>query len=265
MTSGPLVGRRILVTRSAEQSGTLSDGLRKLGATVLELPMVEILPPSSFEPLDEALRNPQKYQWLLVTSTNAVRVIAERLQHLGLPSSVLAPLQIGAVGAATEEALNRIGLQPSIVPKSYVSEALIELLRKQVCGKSALLVRAVAARDVIPKELEACGARVDIVYAYQTVRPKDGAQKLAALLAEGIDAVPFLSSSAVKNFLSFMEEADLAAPPQGVQAISIGPVTSTTLREAGWSPAIEAQPSDVPGVIEAARKLFSNAAEPNAL
>lgn len=257
MSTAPLTGRRILVTRSAEQSATLTNGLKDLGATVLELPMVEIVPPSSYSALDEALLHLNRYQWLILTSTNAVRVLAERMAVLGLSSQVLSPLQIGAVGAATEEALLQLGVKPAVVPKTYVSEALIQLLRTKVSGSRVLLIRAAAARDVIPKELAECGAVVDIVVAYQTVRPKQGAQRLAGILAEGIDAIPFLSSSAVKNFLSFLDEAHLSCPPKGVQAISIGPITSTTLREAGWPPAIEATPSDVPGVIQATKDLFS--------
>lgn len=254
---GPLAGRRILVTRSAEQSATLTNGLKDLGATVLELPMVEIVPPSSYAPLDEALLNLKRYQWVIFTSTNAVRVLSERLTVLGLSPSVLVPLRIATVGAATEEALLRLGVKPEVVPTTYVSEALIDLLRPKVCGSRVLLIRAAAARDVIPQELEACGTIVDIVVAYQTVRPKQGAEKLAAILSEGVDAIPFLSSSAVKNFLSFLEEAGLTCPPQGVQAISIGPITSSTLREVGWPPAIEANPSDVPGIIKAARDLLA--------
>jgi uroporphyrinogen-III synthase len=256
MTVGPLEGRRILVTRSAEQSAALTNGLKDLGATVLELPMVEIVPPSSYGPLDEALKNLSRYQWLIVTSTNAVRVLAERMATLGLPVNLLHPLQVGAVGAATEEALLRWGIKPTVVPKSYVAEALVELLRDRVNGSRILLVRAAVARDVIPNELAACGAIVDIVVAYQTIRPEHSGEKLEKLLAEGIDAIPFLSSSAVKNFLSFLEEAKLPCPPQGVQAISIGPITSATLRDSGWLPAIEAQPSDVSGIIQAAKKLF---------
>jgi uroporphyrinogen-III synthase len=235
----------------------LTDGLRALGATVLELPMVEIVAPPSYEPLDEGLKNLSHYQWLILTSTNAVRVLAERLTELTLPLSLLqSQLQIGVVGAATETALLSLGVKPAVVPKTYVAEALVELLRDRVSGSRVLLVRAAAARDVIPKELAACGAVVDIVVAYQTVRPQHSGEKLKRLLEEGIDAIPFLSSSAVKNFLSFLEEENLPSPPKGVQAISIGPITSATLRDSGWLPAIEAQPSDVSGIIQATKNLF---------
>lgn len=257
MIADCLQGRRILVTRSAEQSGTLTDGLRELGATVLELPMVEIVPPDSYEPFDSSLKNLYSYQWLILTSTNAVQALASRLQALNLSPDILRQVKVGAVGSATERAIVQLGVQPDIVPKKYVAEALAELLRDKVSGCRVLIARAAVARDVIPDQLAKHGAEVSIVEAYQTVRPAHTAQKLVALLSEGIDAVPFLSSSAVKNFMSFLEEAKAACPPDGVKSISIGPITSATLREFRWEPAIEAEPSDLGGVIDAAKKLFS--------
>src|SRR5271165_6386903 len=108
--SPALTGKRILVTRARHQSGQLSGELAALGAEVIEIPAIEIIPPDSFEPLDEALRNLQQYKWLIVTSANTVRSIRERLVAPDLAAATFGHLKIAAVGSATARALREMGL-----------------------------------------------------------------------------------------------------------------------------------------------------------
>jgi uroporphyrinogen-III synthase len=258
LQSQPLAGRRILVTRAAHQAGKLSAGLRALGAEPVEVPLLEIQPPVSFQPLDRALRNLAACHWLLFTSANTVRALADRARELGLPLAGT-PAKIAAVGAATAEALAREGLAVSLVPERYVAEALVEALsaREPLAGRRILLARAEIARDVIPDALRAAGAQVDVVDAYRNVVPANAAELVRDALAQPLDAALFTSSSAAEHLAEAALEAGVAFPPPGVLAISIGPITSQTLRELGWPPAAEADPHVIPGLLDALIRTLS--------
>ena len=167
MSALPLAGRRVLVTRAAHQAGKLSEGLRALGAEPVEVPVLEIRPPGSFEPLDAALRQLDSYDWLILTSANAARALAERAAALGIALAQPARLKVAAIGEATAAAVRKAGLQVAFVPEAYVAESLVEGLQARAAGMKILLVRAAVARDVIPGALRAAGAEVDVVDAYR--------------------------------------------------------------------------------------------------
>ncbi|HEY0795153.1 MAG TPA: uroporphyrinogen-III synthase [Acidisarcina sp.] len=269
LTAGPLSGCRIIVTRTREQASTLTGGLRQLGAEVIELPTIEIVPPASWQPLDDALLSLASYQWLVVTSANAVRAIAARLAVLSIDPAALQDIQIATVGPSTAAALRELGATPALIPRSYIAESLVDAIRPHICsGTRILLARAAAARDVVPDSLAALGASVDIVDAYRTVIPAQATLRVCELFAHSTpdtapgtgpvpsvtlpapDAATFTSSSTVKHFLAVLAEAGISRPA-GLRAISIGPVTSATLRENDWEPAAEAVNYDVPGLIAA--------------
>jgi uroporphyrinogen-III synthase/uroporphyrinogen III methyltransferase/synthase len=247
----------VLVTRAAHQAGKLSEGLRALGAEPVEVPVLEILPPQSFEPLDAALRRFDEYHWLILTSTNTVRVLAERATALGTTLSSFSSIKVAAIGEATADAARTAGLQITFVPESYVAESLVLGLSGQTIGRRVLLVRAAVARDVIPEALRSAGATVDVVDAYRNRMPAAAPQRLRSAVADGIDATTFTSSSSATHLAEAAQAAGIPWPLAGVPAVSIGPITSQTLRELGWKPAIEANPSDIPGLIAAVTQLFS--------
>ncbi len=237
---------RVLVTRAAHQAGKLSDALRAAGYEPVEVPVLEIRPPLDCGPLDAALRQLNTYDWLIVTSANAVRAIAW--------SSVLdkiADLEVAAVGEATAAAARKAGLAVSVVPENYVAESLAGALAGRVAGKRILLARAETARDVIPDALRAAGATVDVVEAYRNVMPESAPALLRAAVEKGIAAATFTSSSSVIHLADAARAAGLAFPFPAVRAISIGPITSATLREYGWEPAAEARVSDIAGLVAA--------------
>lgn len=254
MSGLPLADKTILVTRARHQAGKLAEALRAEGAEVVEIPAIEIVPPESYGPLDAALAHLSQYRWLIVTSANTVAVLRERASALGLADVGFAHLQVAAVGSATAEALRGFGLEPAVTPQEYVAESLIEALGAQAAGQRVLLARAAIARDVIPDALRAQGAAVDVVDAYRTVIPEDSIARIRSLFTPGSrvpDAATFTSSSTVTNFLALLRAAGVSAPAS-MQAISIGPVTSATLRENGWEPAAEATPHDLSGLVAAA-------------
>ena len=255
MTSQPLAHKRILVTRAAHQAGKLSEALRAAGAEPVEVPVLEIKPPSRYEPLDDALRNLSTYDWLILTSANAVHALVERTAACGIVYDALKP-QIAAVGKATADAARQAGFTVALTPKEYVAESLIESLAGLEAGNRILLARAAVARDLIPDTLRATGVTVDVVDAYRNAIPQDAPERLRAALASRIDAATFTSSSSVMHLAEVARAAGSAFPFAGVKAISIGPITSATLRELGWPPDAEANPHDIPGLVAAVISQF---------
>lgn len=249
-----LAGKRILITRARSQAGVLAAALENEGAEVIAIPTIEILPPDSYRALDRALENARKYQWLILTSVNGVEALAARLQALSLAGSALNGLKIVAIGPATARALQRNRLQVDLVPEQYVAESVVDALRGQVAGQNVLLVRAKVARDVIPVELRKLGAAVDVVDAYQTVVLSASCDELRRLFmaADRLPhAVTFTSSSTVSNFFALLRHAGFPSLPAEVAAVSIGPITSRTLREHGVEPAMEAAEFTIPGLVAA--------------
>lgn len=247
----PLAGRRILITRARAQAGRLSAELAKLGAEPVEVPAIEIAPPESFDVLDAGLRAHRDYGWLIVTSANAVRAVEERGAALGIAPAELAHLKIAAIGATTSRAVREAGWFVDVMPSEYVAESLVSALGTRAAQARVLIARAAAARDVIPEALAAQGAQVTIAEAYRTVVPRDSVEKIRAAFASSPpDAATFTSSSTVTNFFQLLHEAGCERP-SAMLAVSIGPVTSQMLRDAGWEPAAEASPHDVAGLVQA--------------
>jgi uroporphyrinogen-III synthase len=255
-----LAGRTILVTRARHQAGALAARLRALGAEVLEIPAIEIVPPESFAPLDAALQDLSPYQWLIVTSANGASALAERVSTLGIEPAAFAHLKIAAVGSATAQALREMGLEIAVTPREYVAESLIEALGDQVRGRHVLLARAAVARDVIPDALRERGAAVDVFDAYRTAVPVESVAQIRTIFGPSgtfPNAATFTSSSTVTNYLYLLQEAEVNAP-KTMRAISIGPITSQTLRDYGWEPAAEADPHDLNGLVDAVVRALSN-------
>lgn len=250
-------GKRILVTRAAHQAGKLSEGLRAAGFEPVEVPVLEIQPPRTFDPLDSALRNLNNYEWLIFTSANTVHTVVQRAAACGIVFTGETP-HVAAVGKSTADAAHQAGFAVSLTPKEYVAESLVDALSSDVTGKRVLLARAAIARDLIPDSLRAAGAVVDVVDAYQNAIPAGAPEQLRSALAEGIDAATFTSSSSATHLAEVARAAEVAFPFSGVKAISIGPITSATLRGLGWPPAAEADPHDIPGLVVAVEKAMSS-------
>lgn len=282
----PLSGVRVLVGRARHQAGALSAELRKRGAQVLEIPFIEVRKPRSFQPLDSALKNLETYDWLVLTSVNGVEAMAARLEKQRLSFADLRSkrdlgrstnanreaheftraggrakedaalaaggIRIAAIGPATKKAIEQRGAKVDVVPKEYVAESVVRSLKSKVKGKRILLVRAKVARDVIPRELRRAGAHVDVVEAYETVVPQSSRTRLKAALQrpeKRPHVVTFTSSSTVKNFVALLGKRTPRL--NGILMSSIGPVTSSTLRENGLAVDIGAREFTIPGLVDA--------------
>jgi len=260
VTSGPLAGKRIVVTRAQKQADGLASILHQFGAEVVEAPVIEIRPPDSYEALDSALHNILQYDWLILTSVNGVEALFSRLAPLGLNVDSLQHLKIAAIGPVTEVRIQDHGLVVDIVPQRYVAEDVVRALRKLTKGEKLLVVRAKVARDVIPEQLRLAGAEVDVVEAYQTVIPEDAKERMhLAFRGTNLpDAITFTSSSTVKNFLSVVSGTDVPAKLAKVKFASIGPVTSDTLRECGLPVHVEADEYTMEGLAQALIHLLGS-------
>jgi uroporphyrinogen-III synthase len=255
-----LVGVRVLVGRARHQAGALSAELRKLAATVIEIPFIEIRKPRSFKPLDLALMNLANYDWLILTSANGVEAMWERMARLRLNKNNLAGVRVAAIGPATRKAVEQRGGKVDVVPKEYVAESVVRSLKNKAKGKRVLLVRAKVARDVIPNELRKAGAHVDVVEAYETVVPQSSRSRLQKVLKNPQrrpHVVTFTSSSTVRNFVE-LAGARTTRALDGIRLASIGPVTSSTLREVGLRADIAAKEFTIPGLVKAIAAAMSS-------
>jgi uroporphyrinogen-III synthase len=250
-----LTGRRVLVTRAAHQAGRLSERLRALGAEAVEVPVLEIRPPADFGPLDLSIYQLASYDWLVFTSANTVKAVADRTRELGIAFHA-GGAKVAAVGEATAAALSKAGWHVHFIPDSYVAESLVDGFPDDVSGRRVLLARAAIARDVIPDALRKRGARIDVVDAYRNMMPEDAPVQLVRALEEPADAATFTSSSTVTHLDQAAREGGVVFPLAGVKAVSIGPITSQTLREHGWEPAAEAMPHDISGLVRAVEKVL---------
>ncbi|MGC1450505.1 MAG: uroporphyrinogen-III synthase [Candidatus Sulfotelmatobacter sp.] len=272
-TSQPLKGIRVLVGRAKHQAGALSGELRERGATVIEIPFIEIRKPKSFKPLDRALKSLDTYDWLILTSVNGVEAMWERMCKLALKQGHLGSLSVAAIGPATKKAVEQRGQRVHVIPKEYVAESVVRSLKNRVRGKRVLLVRAKVARDVIPSELRKAGAHVDVVEAYETLVPQSSRIRLRAALKSTKrrpHVVTFTSSSTVRNFVELLgshraarvslargRERPRHTGLDGILMASIGPVTSATLRDLGLPVDIAAKEFTIPGLVAALVKTFA--------
>ncbi len=254
-TDRPLFGQRIVVTRTRLQASVLREQLEALGAEVLEAPTIRIESPSpeQLQRLDTAIQAlPQQAEWLVLTSGNAVEALAERLDSLGLDARHLAGVKIAVIGEATAAQLkNTLGLRADLLPERSVGEAVAEAILAESAGlPRCVLLRADIARPGLPKRLIEAGCEVTEVVAYET-KPVEALPDavLDAFRRGAVDWVTFTSSSTAANLVALL--ADDAEGLAAAGRASIGPTTSKTLASLGYPATLEAETSDVPGLVRA--------------
>jgi uroporphyrinogen-III synthase len=255
-----LADRRILVTRPRGSASKLAEKLEAEGAETISIPAIELAPPASFCALDAALVTLSSYDWLLLTSANAVEAMMNRARLLRVRPYAR---RIAAIGPATARAVVESGLARAVdlVPSRFVAEGLVEALLPHAPGARMLLVRAAVAREVLPDQLVQAGAELTVVEAYRTVVPRESVEAVAALFRGPLppDAIPFTSASAAQNLQALLDAAGVSLPPETMLA-SIGPVTSLAMREMGWKPAVEASEATLDALVQALAGLFKSRA-----
>ena len=247
----PLFGKRVVVTRSRNQASVLSQRIEELGGEPLEFPVIEIVPPSDYAPMDRAIDRISTYNWLIFTSVNGVDSFFNRLRHQQKDIRDLKGLRLCAIGPKTKEALEQKALIVDYVPSEYRAEAIIEHLRCVIkTGEKVLLPRADIARKILPETLTAMGAVVDNVEAYRTLRGAGDAAYLREMLKDKlIHIVTFTSSSTVRNFVELLGEG-FKELLTGVTLASIGPITTSTANKLGLKIDLEAREYTIEGLLQ---------------
>lgn len=241
-----LSGRRILVTRAAEQAGELAERLRALGAEPIICATIQSAPPLDWQPLDRALAQVERYDWLIFTSATGVRSFFERATTLGLAMEVLSERQVGAVGRATARALEQRGVRVDFVPDEYVAEALVAGIG-DVEGQRILLPRADIAGKILVDGLLAKGALVDDVVAYRTLPAEPGDCELPF----DVDIAIFTSASTVRNLVAWLGTRPVCQALPGAVIACIGPITAQAAAAAGLKVDILAAEHTLDGLIDA--------------
>jgi uroporphyrinogen III methyltransferase/synthase len=257
--SRPLFGKRILITRPKEQAEPLRAQLAELGAEVILFPTVEIREPASWQPLNEAIQNINRYQWLIFTSVNGVENFFARFQKVRKDIRDLGGIKIAAIGPATEKAIRRFVLGVEIIPDEFKAENLVESLKGKVMkGSRVLIPRAKIAREVLPEELRKQGAQVDVVEAYETVIPKTNRSRLEQTLEERpLDMVVFTSSSTVSNLAEIVAPATLRQVLEKTAVAAIGPITAQAVEKFGLKVSVQPGHYTVPALVEAIAEHFT--------
>jgi len=236
-----LQGKTILVTRSAGQASQFTDLLTNQGAKVIEMPTLAITPPTSWEMLDQAIADLASYNWLILTSANAVESFFGRLQQANKDSRALHSLQVAVVGRKTAEVLANYGIAPDLVPTDFVADSLIEAFlaipNHVLTDKKMLFPRVQSGgREILVEQLQQHGAIVDAIPAYESGCPDAiNADALAAIQNQSLDAIAFASSKTVKHFCQLLDRVAAKEIWQdwiaNTKIASIGPQTSKTCYE----------------------------------
>lgn len=259
-TTRPLFGQRIVVTRTRQQVSQLRNLLEELGADVLEAPTIQLVPPASWDEVDEAIQKINQYDWLVLSSINAVQTLAQRLDALSLDARHFAGVKIAVIGEPTAEALQTlVGLKADLSPARFIGESLAQVMIKQgVKDQSILCLRADIARPKLPEMLETAGANVTQVTAYESqivdTLPEN---VIEAFAQQQVDWVTFTSASTARNLATLL--GDNQKQLANVKIASIGPITTQAVHELGLKVHAEPQSSTIEYLVQA--MVYAHAAD----
>jgi uroporphyrinogen III methyltransferase / synthase len=252
--SRALYGWRVLVPRTRDQAGAMSDRLQRHGAIPSEVPTIAVEPPRTPAQMERAIKGlvTGRYEWIVFTSVNAVRAVRERFEEFGLDARAYAGVKIACIGEATADAVRDFGIRPELVPTGdQSSEGLLEDFPPydEVLDpiNRILLPRADIATETLTAGLTAGGWEVDDVTAYRTVRAAPpAAETREAIKSGGFDAVCFTSSSTVRNLVG------IAGKPHARTIVAcIGPKTAETAAEFGLRVDVRPEDASVPALVDA--------------
>lgn len=258
----PLFGTRIVVTRASAQAGCLHDALVALGADVVTMPALRIEPLADGA-LDRALARVAEYDWVVFTSQNAVRITWDAIRARGEGARTFAGRRIACVGHATSDALHAHGITADVVPLRAMAEGVLEAMsvRNDVRARRVLYLAAEGARDALPLGLRALECEVDVATIYRSASDGAGAAALReALNAGSVDAVTFASASAVRGYVEAVGRESARRTP----AVSIGPITSAAVIEAGIPLAGEAAEASMAVLVQEVVRVVARRREASA-
>ena len=252
----PLNRKRIIITRPRKLAQSFAKALRALGAAPILFPTIDISPVKDATCLDRALNHLAGYDWLVMSSANAVEAVWARLRALQI-REFPETLKFASVGPKTAASLTKMGVQSNFVPKEYKAEAVLPGLG-DLEERWVLLPTADRARDVLPEAISKAGGVAHVVTAYHTVPTQPDPDGLNAL-REGVDVITFTSPSTVTNFITLSGNAGLNPNrmPGNPKIACIGPITANALYENGMGVDIQAQEYTEEGLISVIQDYFN--------
>jgi uroporphyrinogen III methyltransferase/synthase len=257
----PLYNRYIIVTRARAQSSDFRAQLSDYGAHCIEFPTIEIVPPKTWDALDQAIKNIEEFDWVIFTSVNGVEYFFNRLEGLGRDVRALKDIKVGAIGPKTAKSISLRGIRPDLVPQEYRAEAIVEAFRDVKPNPNrVLLPRAAKAREILPRELEKLGCHVHVVEAYRTIIPHYNKERVKKTMEAGqVDMVTFTSSSTVNHFFQMFQEEQglLRRWMKGVSVACIGPITAKAAENRGLKVHLTPSEYTVPALVKAIVDYFS--------
>lgn len=260
----PLAGKRVVVTRGADQARGFIKELEALGAEAIAFPTILTRPLAEAVELDAAIGTLSGFSWVVFTSANAVKYFMARLRRHNLDLRALGLVKVAAIGPASAAALAEAGIVADMTPAQYLAEGLVEEFEHlDMEGGKVLLPRAKVAREVLPEQLRKMGAEVVIAPCYETVTAGSSPDRLAGLLRSGkVSYVTFTSGSTVKGYAEILaSESDVAELLAATRAVCIGSVTEKTAREFGLKVVAVADESTTAGMVAAILRLASEGEE----
>ena len=240
----PLAGLRFLVTRQDSPESSLSEMLESLGAAVLNVPMTQILQPTSWTSFEENVLHASNVDWVIFTSSNGVKYCMTHLNVLDVsPQKIFSTIKIACVGHATAAALADHGLTPLLVPEHFQSEGLVSAFSKyDLHEKRCWLIQAESPREILHHALEKMGAQIILTPVYRNAPSEDDHSFLLSELEQNkLDWILFASPSAVQNFHQVLHDGFWESLPTKPKIACLGEVTAEAVRGIGWS--VQAQPS----------------------
>ena len=258
-SAGGLQGKRVVVTRAAEQSGDLVRALEEKGAVPVVLPLVAFGAPENLADLDQALLEMAHFDWIFVTSQNALRALQERCLALGLDlKTAINNARVAAVGPATAQALRWAGIDVAHTATKHQGVSMAQELADKVIGKRVLVPRSDRANPELVEQLTRLGANVSEVIAYKTVSPDDAALAHArAALQQGADAILFFSPSAVHHLQDLLGNEKVLELSRHAIFAAIGPVTEKALRSANVQRVVLSDDTTSWSIVNALANYFS--------
>ncbi len=251
------------MTRAKEQAHEMAARLAGYGAEPVEGPTISIVPPLDWTVVDRAIAAIDTYDWMIFTSVNGVDRFMTRLRAKGLDARCLAGRRLCCIGPRTAQEMERFGVRADLVPAEYQAEGVLAALSRTDLRTSRILIpRAEVARELLPDELRAAGAHVDVVPVYRTVAPDlHSLGWWQELRDHRLDVITFTSSSTVRNFVAMLGGMEAVSPlVQSVSIACIGPITAKTAEEFGLTVSIMPGENTIPALVDAIAHHYENRA-----
>ena len=250
--SRPLLGQRIGITRPVDQADPQIARCIELGADPVLLPLIEIVPPDTWDEIDAVLDRLSDFDWLVFTSVNGVAGLLDRHWSRGGDMRSLAHMKFAAIGTSTAKALERFHIRPDLVPEEFRAESLAASLCPLVSGSRVLWAKASRGREILPRELAAAGAELTQLVVYQNRDVPEIRPEIISQIESGqLHWIGLSSPSIARNLSKLIPDSTRSCLGKSTQLVAISPVTAQAARESRLPVHLEASTYTWDGILSA--------------